>query len=171
MQVLYHRSVHSTTGQTPLERWDASWANRTPVRKSPDAVSEAFRWSAIRKATKTATVSLLGNTYQVDPLLAGTKVELVYDPFDLAAPITVHSHQGVPAGTATLLEIRRHVHPKAKNALADRDAGAQNVSTGIDYLRLLEDQHRQDLTGAPISFEKLTRPAAPGPTATQENTP
>jgi putative transposase len=104
-------------------------------------------------------------------LLAGTKVELVYDPFDLAAPITVHSHQGVPAGTATLLEIRRHVHPKAKNALADRDAGAQNVSTGIDYLRLLEDQHRQDLTGAPISFEKLTRPAAPGPTATQENTP
>ena len=174
VQVLYHRSVHSTTGQTPLERWDASWTNRTPVRKSPEVISEAFLWSAIRKATKTATVSLLGNIYQVDPMLAGTKVELVYDPFDLAASITVLSYRGVPAGKATLLEIRRHVHPKAKNALADRDAGAQKVSTGIDYLRLLEDQHKHTMAGAPISFDKLTSPApvtAPTDTDTQENTP
>lgn len=171
VQVLYHRSVHSTTGQTPLERWDASWTHRTPVRKSPDVISEAFLWSARRKVTKTATVSLLGNIYQVDPLLAGTKVELVYDPFDLAASITVLSYQGAPAGKATLLEIRRHVHPKAKNAVADQDAGAQNVSTGIDYLRLLEDQHRQDMTGAPISFEKLAGPAPTATNSTQENTP
>ncbi|GAA3322632.1 DDE-type integrase/transposase/recombinase [Paeniglutamicibacter sulfureus] len=175
VQVLYHRTIHSTTGQTPLERWDASWVKRTPVRKSPDQVSEAFLWSEKRKVTKTATISLLGNTYQVDPVLAGTRVELIYDPFDLAAPIAVHSHLGVPAGTATLLQIRRHVHPKAKNAAADRDAGAQNVSTGIDYLRLLEDQHKHTMSGAPISFEKLATPSRNTDTAKahhrQENTP
>ena len=33
--------------------------------------------------TKTALVSLQGNTYQVDPLLVGHRVELVFDPFDL----------------------------------------------------------------------------------------
>ncbi|MFH8985624.1 Mu transposase C-terminal domain-containing protein [Streptomyces varsoviensis] len=33
--------------------------------------------------TKTATVSLHGNTYEVDPMLSGMKVELVFDPFDL----------------------------------------------------------------------------------------
>ena len=33
--------------------------------------------------TKTALVSLQGNTYQVDPLLVGRRVELVFDPFDL----------------------------------------------------------------------------------------
>ena len=33
--------------------------------------------------TKTATVSLHANTYQVDPALVGRKVELVFSPFDL----------------------------------------------------------------------------------------
>ncbi|MGW6976388.1 Mu transposase C-terminal domain-containing protein [Streptomyces sp. NPDC054952] len=33
--------------------------------------------------TKTATVSLHGNTYEVDPMLVGMKVELIFDPFDL----------------------------------------------------------------------------------------
>ena len=33
--------------------------------------------------TKTATVSLHGNSYEVDPALVGRKVELVFDPFDL----------------------------------------------------------------------------------------
>lgn len=33
--------------------------------------------------TRTATVSLHGNTFQVDPELIGRKVELVFSPFDL----------------------------------------------------------------------------------------
>ena len=33
--------------------------------------------------TKTATVSLHGNSYEVDPALVRRKVELVFDPFDL----------------------------------------------------------------------------------------
>ena len=40
-------------------------------------------WTEFRTVTKTATVSLHGNTYQVDELLTGRKVELVFDPFDL----------------------------------------------------------------------------------------
>jgi hypothetical protein len=46
----------------------------------PGALAEAFRWSAYRTVTKTATVSLHGNRYQVEPHLAGQKVELVFDP-------------------------------------------------------------------------------------------
>lgn len=60
----------------------------------------AFRWSETRKAIKTTTVSLLVNIHQVDPLLAGTKVELVNDPFDLASPIAVLFCQGFPDGNA-----------------------------------------------------------------------
>lgn len=88
-------------------------------------------------------------------MLAGTKVEVVYDPFDLTEPVSVYSHQGVPAGTAKLLEISRHVHSKAVNALKDQEAGIQNPGTGIDYLRLLEDQHRNTMSAAPISFRHL----------------
>ncbi|MEC5182535.1 DDE-type integrase/transposase/recombinase [Arthrobacter sp. CG_A4] len=160
VQMVYHRAVHSTTAMTPLARWDAGWENRRPDRRAPDVIAEAFRWSATRKVTKTATVSLQGNTYQVDPGLAGTRVELVYDPFDLTGPVAVTTAGGVPAGEAVLLEIRRHVHPKAVNAAKDADAGARNAASGIDYLRLLETRHKTAMTGAPISYDKITTTAA-----------
>lgn len=170
VQVLYHRTIHSSTGQTPLQRWDASWERRTPVRKTLEEISEAFLWSETRKVTKTASLSLFGNIYQVDPLLAGTRVELVYDPFDLTEPISVYSHQGIPAGTATLLEIRRHVHAKATNAINDQAAGIQSTGTGVDYLRLLEEKHRATMSAAPISFHHLNTRALPA-TQSQETTP
>lgn len=101
-------------------------------------------------------MSLHANTYQVDPLLAGTRVELVYDPFDLTAPITVTTATGLPAGHAVLLEISRHVHPKAARAAADADTGAQHASSGIDYLRLIETAHKETMTAQPITFTALT---------------
>ena len=43
--------------------------------------------------TKTATVSLHGNTYEVDPALVGRKVELVFDPFDLTRIEVRYQHR------------------------------------------------------------------------------
>jgi len=162
VQMVYHQAVHSTTGQTPQARWDAGWANRRPMRKSQEQIAEAFRWSAIRRVSKSATVALQSNTYEVDPLLVGKRVELVYDPFDLTAPITVSAGNGVPAGQATLTEIRRHVHKKAQNAAAETtDTAAKTVVSGIDYLRLVEQRHKNTMNTAPISFEKASAPATP----------
>lgn len=156
VEVVYHRAVHTTTGQSPLTRWQAGWAERRPKRKDPEVITEAFRWSAHRTVTKTGTVSLHANTYQVDPLLAGARVELIYDPFDLTAPITVTAAGGIPAGQAVLLEISRHVHPKAARATADTDTGATTVTSGIDYLRLIETRHKETMTAQPITFTTLT---------------
>lgn len=158
VEMVYHRAVHSTTGQTPLARWDAGWASRKPNRKDAEQIAEAFRWSALRTVTKSATVSLQSNTYQVDPFLAGKRVELVYDPFDLAGPITVSASDGVPAGEAVLVEIKRHVHKKAANAVKDTDTGAVNASSGIDYLRLVEARHKETMAAAPISFHTMSTP-------------
>jgi putative transposase len=155
VHVVYHHTLHTSTGQTPLARWEESWVGRSPDRRELDVITEAFRWSETRKVTKTGTVSLHGNIYQVDPLLAGTRIELIYDPFDLTAPVAVTAGGGVPAGMAVLQEVRRHVHPKAVNATKDADTGAQNVSTGIDYLRLIENRHTATTTSAPISFATL----------------
>ena len=54
-----------------------------PAMASAEALTEAFLWSQLRTVTKTATVSLHGNTYQVEAALAGRKVELVFSPFNL----------------------------------------------------------------------------------------
>ncbi|MDJ0358572.1 DDE-type integrase/transposase/recombinase, partial [Paenarthrobacter sp. PH39-S1] len=154
VNMVYHHQQHTSTGQTPLARWDASWEHREPVRKPLAEIREAFLWSDVRTVTKTGTVSLHSNTYEVDPLLAGTKVELVYDPFDLDGEITVNNHQGMPAGTAKALAIGRHVHVKAANAAKDNDT-ATKISTGINYLDLVATRHRQSLTAAPISFADI----------------
>ena len=167
VEMVYHQATHSTTGQTPLARWDKGWARRRPVRKDNDVIAEAFRWSTIRTVTKSATVSLQSNTYQVDQLLVGKRVELVYDPFDLAGLITVLAGNGVPAGVATLTEIRRHVHKKAAAAAADTtDTGAKNAASGIDYLRLVETRHKDTMAGTPISFHKISTPTTVTATVT-----
>ena len=72
LEVVYHRRVHSETGQTPLARFDAAGAPGLPT---PALLREAFLWSVERTVTKTATVSLHGNQYAVDPALVGRKIE------------------------------------------------------------------------------------------------
>ena len=71
LEVVYHRRIHSETRATPLARFDAAGAPRLPT---PALLREAFLWSVERTVTKTATVSLQANQYEVDAALVGRKV-------------------------------------------------------------------------------------------------
>jgi len=152
VEQVYHRGVHSETGQTPLARWHAGWHPGPPAIPDPATLREAFLWEERRTVTKTATVSLHSNTYQVDPALAGRRVELVFDPFDMT-DIQVR-HQGHPAGTAIPHRITRHSHPKARPETPEPDPAP---STGIDYLNLVATTHHSDVAEA-INFAALTNP-------------
>ncbi len=132
---VYHRSEHSQTGQTP-------------ARPDPPTLREAFLWQDFRTVSKGAVVSLHGNTYTVDPALAGRKVELLYDPFDLG-DIEVR-WQGKPMGTALPQVIGRHSHPDVPDTTP-----VPLTATGIDYLRLVEAGYHQDLA-AGINYAALT---------------
>ncbi|MGP3967683.1 DDE-type integrase/transposase/recombinase [Streptomyces sp. 6N223] len=134
VETVYHRTVHSETTQAPIERWLASIPRPLPL-PSPADLREAFLWSETRTVTKTATVSLHGNTYQVDPALARMKVELVFDPFDLA-DIEVR-HRGRTLGKAVAHTVGRHTHPKATAEIPAQP----KPDTGIDYLRILGAEH------------------------------
>ncbi|MCA1678871.1 MAG: DDE-type integrase/transposase/recombinase, partial [Actinobacteria bacterium] len=125
LEVVYHRRVHSETQQTPLERFDAAGA---PTLPTPTLLREAFLWCQERTVTKTATVSLHGNSYEVDAALVGRRVELVFDPFDLTR-IEVR-YQQRPFGIAVPLVIGRQTHPQA-----ERELPPPPTPTGIDYLR------------------------------------
>ena len=115
---------------------------------TPALLREAFLWSVERTVTKTATVSLHGNQYEVDPALVGRKVELVFDPFDLTRIEVRYQHR--PMGVAVPLVIGRHTHPQAQRELPPPPAG-----TGIDYLKLLAEQRDAELGGHPIDFASL----------------
>jgi putative transposase len=135
VEKVYHCREHSETGQTPMDRWSVL----TAPLPSPAQLREAFLWSQWRTVTKTATVGLHANTYEVDTALVGRKIELVFDPFDLSA-IEVRWH-GRSMGYAVPHTIGRHVHAKAR---AD-DTAPPAAPTGIDYLRLVEAQHTAEL--------------------------
>ena len=93
-------------------------------------------WSEQRiVSAKTATVKLFGSIYQADPVLAGRRVELVFDPFDLTR-IEVRWN-GKPFGLAAPQQIRRHSHPRAK---PETPAGPP-PATGIDYLAIIAAEH------------------------------
>ncbi len=76
VETVYHHATHSETNMTPLERFAAGG---TPKYPTAAQLHEAFLWSETRTVTKTATVHLFANTYEVDAALVGRKVELVFD--------------------------------------------------------------------------------------------
>ena len=145
LEVVYHRRVHSETKETPLARFDSAGAPQLPT---PALLREAFLWSTERTVTKTAMVSLHGNSYEVDPALVGRKVELVFDPFDLTRIEVRYQHR--PFGLATPLRIGRYTHPQAKRELPPPPTG-----TGIDYLKLLAEQRDAELGGHRIDYASL----------------
>jgi putative transposase len=140
-ETVYHMHEHSETGAAPLARWEAGGPFPVPP---PPVLAEAFRWSERRTVTKTALVSMHGNRYQVDPALAGRRVELVFDPFDLTV-LQVRC-DGRDAGTALPYHITRHAHPKARPEAPGSGDEAPRA-TGIDYLALLDAQHDRQVAG------------------------
>ena len=140
---VYHARVHSETGETPLERFAVLGQPKIPPMA---LVREAFLFSEWRTVTKTATVSLFSNYYEVDGALCGRRVELVFDPFDLER-ITVR-YLDTDFGLAVPQRIGRHVHPMAAKAPEPR------AQTGIDYLGVIEAQHRK-ATGSLIGYSAL----------------
>ncbi|MGH9215602.1 MAG: DDE-type integrase/transposase/recombinase [Acidimicrobiales bacterium] len=136
-----NRRTHAETGMTPEARFAAGGP---PRAAEPARIVEAFRWSAQRKVTRTATVSLDGNHYCVDPALVGRRIELRFDPENLAV-IEVFA-EGRPAGVATPLVIGRHTHKAVPQA-----ARPAPEATGVDYLGLVAAAHEAETVG-PISF-------------------
>jgi putative transposase len=160
VETVYHPAIHSETGAAPLRRWQDGVPNPLP-RPTPAQLREAFLWSEYRTVTKTATVSLHANLYQVDELLIGRKVELVFDPFDLTDLQVRYS--GRSFGAAVAFTIGRHSHPKAR----PEQPPSAPQPTGIDYLRLIDTTHTQHLEQRINYTALLDSITPPGPRRAQ----
>lgn len=158
VETVYHRREHSETGQTPLERFLA--AAGAPTVPSERSLREAFRWSERRTVSRTGTVGMHGNTYEVDPSLAGRRVELVFDPCELAdVEVRVDGHH---AGLAVPRRIKRHVHPRAQPPAQSRQPA------GVDYLSLIRKRREQELEQR-IDYRNLPGPPSDGAEEDQDD--
>jgi putative transposase len=136
---------HAETGQAPVERF----LSRGPLRAvEPSLLREAFRWAVVRRVTRTASVSLAGNRYAVDPALVDRRVELRFDPEDLTR-LEVY-WEGRLVGAAVPFVVRRHVHRQVPPA----EPPAPGPATGVDYLGLVLAAHDEQTLGQ-IAFRDL----------------
>jgi putative transposase len=153
-ETVYHARPHGETGHPPIERWLAGAAFPVP---SPARLREAFLWAETRLVRKDATIRLFGGAYETDPVLAGRKVECVFDPFDLA--VIEIRWNGTPHGLAVPRQVGRHSHPKAK----PEEPGIPPPATGIDYLGIIRAEHEEAARRNRIRYDALAADGEDGP--------
>ena len=136
-----NRRVHAETNQSPEQRFEAAGP---PRAAKPQLLADAFKWSVQRKVTRTATVSLDGNHYSVDPALVGRRVELRFEPEDLAGMEVFL--EGKPYGVATPFIIGYHTQKHDPPTVPPPPP-----VTGVDYLGMVTAAHEAETVGS-ISF-------------------
>lgn len=152
VECVYHRHEHSETGQAPLDRYTAGLDQVRSV--DPETLRSAFLWREQRKVRRDATLALQGNTYQVDPHLAGRTVELRFDPFDLSQ--IEMCLDGRSLGVATVVTQNRQKH-LAVERLATEPLTPPKPKSSLDYLAALraEYQAQQRREAGRLEFARL----------------
>lgn len=149
MACIYHQTVHSETGQTPIDRYHAGLQS---IRTAdPEQLRRAFLWREKRKVRKTGVIELQGNTYAVDPALRGQQVELRFDPFDLS---TLELYlNGLYLDDISPQSQNRQTHTRV-DRLVEKTAPPKQP---LDFLALLRAEHQamQRTAAGRLQFTKL----------------
>lgn len=151
LECIYHERVHSDLKTTPIEAFRAGLEHVRPA--DPVKVARAFLWRYSRKVSGNGFISLLGNSYSVDPTWSGQQLELRLDPFDLSR-IDVYRDQRPVA--------RAHVRQLNKASLLEIEPlvpAPPTEPSGISFLDGLRQEHRQKLARelGPIPMHKAIR--------------
>ncbi|MFI6744521.1 DDE-type integrase/transposase/recombinase [Nonomuraea sp. NPDC050451] len=162
VETIYHLREHSETGMPPLTRWRGGLPPALAL-PSAAALAEAFLWEERRTVDKTALISLLGNYYQVDPVLRRKRVQVLFDPFNLEE-VEIR-HAGRSYGTSPVFRRVRHAHPKAR---PETGGHTPPEPTGIDYLGLLDETRTRHLQGS-VNYTALL--GATGPSSSPDAQP
>ncbi len=142
---------HAETGQIPLWRFLSGGPTR---QVELEVLRDAFRQAVLRRVSRTASVSLAGLHYAVDPALVDCRVELRFDPNDLTRLEVFY--EGRSFGGAAPFVIGRHVHRQIAPP-----APAATEPTGVDYLGLVLAAHEEQTLGK-IAFRDLPAGHPPG---------
>lgn len=154
LECIYHRTIHSETGQTPLDRYHAGLQS---VRTAdPEQLRRAFLWREKRKVRKDGTIELKGNTYPTDSALRGRQVELRFDPFDLSTLELYLDDRHLD--TIAPRTQKRQAHPQVERLVEE----PKPVEKQLDFLALLRAEHQamQSKAAGRLQFSKY-KPTSP----------
>lgn len=147
LEIAYHQKVHNSFKQRPVDRYQK---DDHPIRMlPPHELIEVFLLEESRKVDKTGCISLLGTIFEVQTELAGSKIQVRFDPHDLSV-IQVWK-DGQRYEDAKPMKLR---DPKNRPKQDEPKAVMQPPKTGLNYVELLvEEQKRQtrEAQGAALS--------------------
>lgn len=81
LQDRYHTAVHSSTAQTPLNRFTK---NIQLIRMAPENLDDHFRTAVMRTVSNDRVVHLRGNLYEAPIDLIRERIEILFNPEDLS---------------------------------------------------------------------------------------
>ena len=140
----YHRDVHSETGQSPAERFGRMAAGRPAP--PPETVEEYLRLRETRTVhRKWSTVEVAGNRFSVTPTLRGRKVQVLFDPSDLAYVLIAFDGRIVERATPQKPGVipQPPDRPPAPEGRKIPDDACVGGGKPTDYLALLRADHER----------------------------
>lgn len=156
LEVAYHQKVHNSFKQRPVDRYQK---DDYPIRMlPPHELAEVFLLEETRKVDKTGCISLLGRTYEVETKLAGSQVQVRFDPHDLEL-IQIWKDER-HCEDAKPLKLR---DPKQKLKKTEPEMAEKPPKTGLNYVELLAvEQSRQiresQAAGLTLALKEVKRP-------------
>jgi Mu transposase, C-terminal./Integrase core domain. len=147
LEIAYHQKVHNSFKQRPIDRYQK---DDHPIRTMPpEELAQVFLIEETRKADKTGCVSLLGQKFEVETKLAGSTIQVRFDPHDLRQ-IQVWK-DGTRYENAVPLTLRDPQQPRER--WPDGEEAARVPKTGLNYAELLHAEYlRQQRENERSSF-------------------
>lgn len=135
IEVEYNNKIHSSSGETPNERWRNNIGKHPPRRiKDIEAFDALFLWRVQRSIDKFGNVRFENNRYPVHGLPVGTEVQLRYNPFDLSQ---VHLyHKGCFYCTLRASQLSREAVRKVPQERKHRNFSAE----AAEYFRRIREK-------------------------------
>jgi len=136
--VYYNRKVHSSTGQTPDDRFLKGLKSGQMRITNLKAFNDLFLWRENRKITKYGNIKLHSNQYPVTKLPHGKVVTALFDPFDLGQ-VYIYDTDNNFVETTTW---NKQVNNRVKGIPEEKQHSKQKISSDSrQYFANLREQH------------------------------
>jgi len=150
MEMDYNKRVHSSTGQSPDERFLQGLPSAHRRITDLQAFNALFLWRENRTVTKYGKIKLHGNQYPVTTRPHGSVIQVRYDPFELRE-VAVYDGKGTVLETTS---VSKQVTRQAPRIPEESRKAARKISEEARryFTRLREQHHQMQLQSQETSF-------------------
>ena len=142
MELDYNQRVHSSTGQSPHQRFLQGLPNDHRRITDLDHFNALFLWRERRTVTKYGRIKLYGNQYPVSSRPHGTVVQVRFDPLDLTQIAIYDEHDRLLETTSPAKQVAAQASSIPEESRRSPPEVSQSARR---YFTSLRERHRKAL--------------------------